>query len=336
MLEALWYVRPMVRRTMIVAAVGAGLALATTAGLASATTGVGTGLPQPRVLVEPAIGDQFVGRYVVSEIDRRAKITSGQIMIDYTETPHPYLVGNLTLSGFDSGGRQSTFIANVYPFSFTNRLLRAGVLSQGSSQRLGAVTFQIPTDPTTQSGTLTFKGGTYPIAYKRVNDDTSPTAPLPLAKLTDATPPKLEKDGLGASDKAFYGRYDLQPSDQDAGANAGFYAPVVRLASALSTGQGTPDSGSLTLFGNTVRRGRPLVPAGIVTLHQPNSTDVAYLTDFRWGGDRRTANVRGGSTDGPLVGGFVGTLKGGEVSGTLTVGKQHTDVRFKRESSKQP
>jgi hypothetical protein len=336
MLEELCYVRRMVRRTTIAAALGAGLALASTAGLASATTGVGTGLPQPRVLVEPAIGDQFVGRYVVTEVDRRAKITSGQIMIDYTETPNPYLVGNLTLSGFDTGGRQSTFIANVYPFSFRNRLLRADVLSQGSNQRLGAVTFQIPTGPDTQTGTLTFKGGTYPIAYKRLDDDTSPTAPLPLAKLIDSSPPKLEKDGLGASDKAFYGRYDLQPSDQDAGANAGFYAPVVRLAAALSSGQAIPDSGSLTLFGNTVRRGRPLVPAGIVTLHEPNSTDVAYLTDFRWGGDRRTANVRGGSTDGPLVGNFVGTITGGEVSGTLTVGKQHTDVRFKRESSKQP
>lgn len=319
------------RRTLLATALGVGLALSAV-GVAGATTGVGTGLPQPSVLVAPQIGDQFVGRFAIAQIDRRARVTSGEVSIDYTETPNPYLIGIATLYGFDSGGRQSSFVANIYPFSFTHRLLRANILSQGSNKRLGAVTFQIPTNPNTQTGTMTINGGTYAVGYRRMNDDTNPTAPLPPAKLVDAAPPKLKKVGLGASNKAEYGRYALVPSDADAGANSGLYAPVVRIASALSTGQSTPDSGSLTLFGNQAVRGRPLVPSGIATLHQPGSTSVAYLTDFRWGGAFRTASVRGGSTDGPRIGSFVGTLSGGVVAGTLTVGTTHTDVRFKRTS----
>ncbi len=319
------------RRTLLATALGAGVALAATVGIADATTGVGTGLPQPKVLVAPDIGSQFVGKFVITSIDRRARISAGEADMDYTETPHPYIIGILTTSGYDSGGRQSTFIANLYPFSFTNQLLHAGILSQGSNKRIGALSLQLPVDPDILNGRITINGGTFEVALRRIDDDTDPTAALPLAKQTNGPPPKLKKAGLGASSKAEYGRYILQPATDDAGTDSGLYAPIVRIATALSTGQTVPDSGSLTLFGNMVTRGRPLVPSGIITLHQPNSTDVDYLTDWRWGGKYRTAVVRGGSTDGPAVGSFVGTLSGGTVSGTLTVGKQITAVTFKRQ-----
>jgi hypothetical protein len=139
----------------------------------------------------------------------------------------------------------------------------------------------------------------------------------------------LRHAGIAAKPESVYGRYVLQP-DPRSGAGAGIFAPLVQLVTALEGGPALPDSGSLGLFGNQVRKGAPLVPSGIVTLHSIGSTDVAYLSNFRWEGDRRTADVYGGSTEGPVVGAFSGTLAGGVVTGTLTVEGDRTPVTFRR------
>lgn len=139
----------------------------------------------------------------------------------------------------------------------------------------------------------------------------------------------LRHAGIAARPDSVYGRYVLQPEPRS-GAGAGLFAPLVQLVTALEGKPVPPDSGSLGLFGNQVRKGKPLVPSGIVTLHSIGSTDVAYLSNFRWEGDRRTADVFGGSTEGPVVGGFTGTLKDGAVAGTLTVEGERTAVRFTR------
>lgn len=149
-----------------------------------------------------------------------------------------------------------------------------------------------------------------------------------IAVAAEAAAP-LRHAGIAAKPESVYGRYVLQPEARS-GAGAGIFAPLVQLVSALEGKPVPPDSGSLGLFGNQVRKGKPLVPSGIVTLHSIGSTDVAYLSNFRWEGDRRTADVYGGSTDGPVIGGFTATLKGGVVTGTLTVGRDRTAVTFKR------
>jgi hypothetical protein len=317
------------RRVLAVSLLGAAAAVAASSSVADATTGVGAGLPQPRVSVAPAIGDIFVGAYTIKEIDRRAGIRSGELMMDYTEIPRPHMVGNLTIYGYDSAGRQSTSSENVYPFQFKRRMLRAGILTQGSLQRIGAVTFQLPTDPNNLSGTITWRGGTYDVVYQRADDDDGPFA-IPDARQIDPAPPKLTKDGVGPDNAAAYGAYRLAPSNDDAGVNASLYAPLVRVAAALSTNEIVADDGSLRLFGLRDGPRGPAKPTGIVNLHGPGSTRVEYLTDWRWGGAWRTAVVRGGSTEGPAVGRFVAKLEGGRLIGTLTTGKQHLDLTFER------
>jgi hypothetical protein len=324
----------MVRVRWISGAVGAALALSVAVGVAGATTGP-NGTSTPKVLVPATIGNQFTGRFVVTRVDRHAKIHDGQISIDYTHTATPYLFGSVQLGSYDADGRQSTLVANLYPFAYRKGKLHAAIYIPGSKKTVGSFTFKRPANPDLQSGTVAWHGGPYAIAYQRAGVGVGAAPPAKqVSAVAAVAPPKLRKDGLGPKNAAYYGRYLLQVgAARDAAADAGPYAPVVRLASALTSRSARPDSGSLTLFGNLVKKGAPLVPAGIMTLHTPTSTDVAYLTDWKWGGNRRTAVVRGGSTDGPEVGSFVGTVSGtSRISGTLTVGKQHTAVSFKRTS----
>jgi hypothetical protein len=308
------------------------LLAAVTVDRAQGTTG-STGLPHPKEVVARAVGDKFTGRYLLTSVDKRAKIISGELMVDWTHTEKPFLLGFLLLFKYDKDGRQSSFVANAYPFSFAKGRLSAVISAQGSGDGLGRLALRLPTEPDEQSGTLALNGGTaYAVTYRRRDESASPTATLaPAEQTAGGAPVKLTHSGLGPKDAAAYGRYRLVPGDAQAGENAGVYAPVLRLASHLSGDGRAPDSGSLTLFGNVVKKGAPPVPAGIVTLHRPASTDVAYLTDFKWGGDRRSATIRGGSTDGPEVGTFAGSADGDEVNGTLVEGRRRTDVRFVRQ-----
>jgi hypothetical protein len=145
-----------------------------------------------------------------------------------------------------------------------------------------------------------------------------------------AAPAQLAHKGIAARPSSVYGRYTLQPAPTS-GAHASLYAALVQAASTAGGATPPPDSGSLLLFGNRAIRNKPLVPSAIVTLHSVGQTDVAYLTNFRYDGDRRTADVLGGSTEGPVIGGFDGTITaGGVVSGTLTSGDDRLVLRFTR------
>lgn len=157
------------------------------------------------------------------------------------------------------------------------------------------------------------------------------TAAATLAAVAPAAaaPARLAHAGIAAKPESVYGRYVLQAAAASGG-QAGMYAALVQAAGAAASGQEPPpDSGSLALFGNQVRKGKPLVPSGIITLHSVGQTDVAYLTNFRWAGDRRTADVLGGSTEGPKIGGFDATIAGGVVTGTLTTGGDRVALRFR-------
>jgi hypothetical protein len=144
-----------------------------------------------------------------------------------------------------------------------------------------------------------------------------------------AAPARLAHEGIAPRPTAVYGRYALQPA-RESGAQASLFASLVQVASTLRGQEPPPDSGSLLLFGNQAIRNKPLVPSGIVTLHSVGQTDVAYLSNFRYDGDRRTADVLGGSVDGPVIGGFDGTIADGAVSGTLTTGGHRVALRFTR------
>jgi hypothetical protein len=158
------------------------------------------------------------------------------------------------------------------------------------------------------------------------------TTALAVAPLADAGAP-LRHKGIAARPDDVYGRYTLAP-ERASGARAGLFAALVQVESTLRGEAPPPDSGSLLLFGNLAIKNKPLVPSGIITLHSVGQTDVAYLTNFRWQGDRRTADVLGGSTEGPVIGGFAGTIVDGVVTGTLTTGKERVALRFTRAAGK--
>jgi hypothetical protein len=150
-----------------------------------------------------------------------------------------------------------------------------------------------------------------------------------------AAPARLAHQGIAAKPTAVYGRYTLQPARRS-GAQASLFASLVQLAGTLQGEDPPPDYGSLLLFGNQAIKNKPLVPSGIITLHSVGQTDVAYLTNFRWEGDRRTADVLGGSTEGPRIGGLDATIVDGVVSGTLTTGDDRVALRFTRTAGKTP
>jgi hypothetical protein len=157
------------------------------------------------------------------------------------------------------------------------------------------------------------------------------TGALAVAPAADAgaATARLRHDGIAAKPTDVYGRYALAPARQS-GAQASLFASLVQLVSTLRGESPPPDYGSLLLFGNQAIKNKPLVPSGIITLHSAGETDVAYLTNFRWQGDRRTADVLGGSTEGPVIGGFAGTIADGVVTGTLTTGQDRVALRFTR------
>jgi hypothetical protein len=160
--------RPRGRRVRVVAAVVA-TALTGVAGasIAGATTGA-TGLPQPKHNVAHKIGDRFVGRFAINRISRRARIRNGEILIDYTNTSHPFMIGFLSTNGYDDAGRQSNSVANLYPFAYAKGRMRAGIRAQGSDHVLGRVTFKRPTNPNVLTGTLTLRGHTWAVSYRRI------------------------------------------------------------------------------------------------------------------------------------------------------------------------
>jgi hypothetical protein len=316
----------MARRARIGAGAAAGLVVLLAIGsLAAATTGP-TGLPQPKDVVRPAIGDRFTGRYVIATIDRRARIISGQLSIDYTSTKPPFLLGNLLLFHYDHAGRQSSFIANAYPWRYVPGELSAALSSQGAGETLGRLTFRLPTNATSQSGTIDVNGHPYAITYRRMGDDVDPDAAVAQAVQVDPPPAVPRRPGLGPRDADWYGTYTLQPASTDRGAGAGLYAPVVRLAARLDP-DGAPTAGRLRLAGGAGG------PVGRVTLLGAGGStrSVSSLTRWRWAGDRRRATVRRGGPDGSVVGSFTGTARGDEIAGVLRVGARTTAVRFRRD-----
>jgi len=306
---------------------------AAAAGTVQATTGVSTGLPEPDVQVRPTDGEPFEGRYVLSEIPRASKITAGQVVIQYTETADPYLVGFAEFDSFDSEGRRSLWTANLYPFSYEGGRLAADVLSQGSNTRLGRFVVRDKVSDHRLEGRLTVGTKTYDVAYREVDEDTNYAGKLPKAKLTGgglARP--LAKTGWGKQ-ASFLGRYQQVEDPAAPSAGAGPFAPLVRVARALSGEVAQPLSASLTMFSYQAQPRDDPAPAGILKVHDPDSTDLVYLTDLRSEGQERTAKVRGGNFNGPELGTFEGTATGDRLTGTLALKTGETALELERFSS---
>jgi hypothetical protein len=213
-----------VRRQTVIAAATAAV-LAAGAAVAQATTGPTDNLPKPDVHVPTRVSGPYLGHWVIDQVDKDARIDSGQIALDYTLPPGRYLIGNITLRYYDKDGRPSSFLANLYPFAETkDGGVQANILSQGSLAKLGAVTFEKP-DHDAMTGTITLHGDTYRVVY----------AAKSLADVADAAPPPKARP-LGAKGKPVQDptRAKTDDTPRNPGAAAAMYAPAVRLAYQLT------------------------------------------------------------------------------------------------------
>jgi hypothetical protein len=81
-----------------------------------------------------------------------------------------------------------------------------------------------------------------------------------------------------------------------------------------------PTSGELTMFMREVKKGKPLVPSGILDIRASGSDDLLYLTYLSAKGSTLAAKVNGGAFVGPVIGSFSGKRTGaGRITGTTTV-----------------
>jgi hypothetical protein len=132
-------------------------------------------------------------------------------------------------------------------------------------------------------------------------------------------PPKGWVAGWIVPNAKFVGRYRLTASR--------IVNPGVR---------GSKTTGELTLFLQTTYAGSPPVPAGIISLHTADTTDVLYLTELDHTGTTLESLVHGGSFVAPATGRFVvSKLAGGEIRGTLTGTRlAKRELTFKRFSKR--
>ena len=202
---------------------------------AQATTGNADGLPEPKVLVNPAIGDAYVGRFYLSRIERRAGLVSAVLDIDYTESvEHEFMVGDGEFYQYDKRGELTSWTASLYPFEYRDGQMTCNLLVPGTTtQVLGRLVLDRPSDLDTQAhanqekinGKLTVGSTTYSASFRQVEDDLPAPTVLPRAVQVGAAAAVSPEAPAAVSQEA---------SGSTSGAGAGVYASVVAAIEALS------------------------------------------------------------------------------------------------------
>jgi hypothetical protein len=193
---------------------------------AQATTGNADGLPEPKILVNPSIGDYYIGRFYLSRIERSAGIVSAVLDVDYSESvEHEFMVGDGQFYQYNAQGKLTSWTASLYPYVYKNGLMSCNLLVPGTTtQVLGKLVLNKPSNPDTPShpnqeiisGKLTIGSKTYAATFRQAEDDNPTPAVLPKAVQTASA--KTASFSSGASTAT----------------GSGVYASVVELASALS------------------------------------------------------------------------------------------------------
>ena len=195
---------------------------------AHATTGNADGLPEPKILVNPAIGDFYIGRFYLSRIERSAGLVSAVLDVDYTESvQHEFMVGDGEFYQYNAQGKLTSWTASLYPYVYKNGLLSCNLLVPGTTtQVLGKLVLNKPSDLDTPAhpnqeiinGKLTIGSKTYAATFRQAEDD-NPT-PTVLPKAVQTASARTKTASFSAGDSTATG--------------SGVYASVVHFASALS------------------------------------------------------------------------------------------------------
>lgn len=213
----------------VIAALAASIALALALSPAQATTGNADGLPEPKILVNPSIGDFYIGRFYLTKVERSSGVQSAVLDIDYTESvEHEFIVGDGQFYQYDAQGKLTSWTASLYPFVYKNGLMYCNLLVPGSvSQVIGKLVFEKPHPLDTAShpnqetvdAKLTIGAQTYNATFKQAEDDTPAPAVLPKAQQT-------------GSASATTGQVPVAESGTSVG---GVYSSVVHYAETLSS-----------------------------------------------------------------------------------------------------
>jgi hypothetical protein len=71
-----------------------------------------------------------------------------------------------------------------------------------------------------------------------------------------------------------------------------------------------PKGGELTMFMREVKKGKPLVPSGILDIQSASGDELVYLTYLTSSGTSLHAKINGGAFVGPVIGSFDGKSTG--------------------------
>ena len=315
------------RRRPLVAALALAAVLAFS-GIAGATTGSINGYPQPKVYVPFGKAVPFEGRFELTEVGRGANLRSGEVKIEFPETSSPkFLAGAAAFYEYNSLGQTETALFALYPFRSTKRGVSALVRNQGLNGHLGETlkvgTLELfePTDPETLKGELEFHGGTYQVAFKRLEDDSALAARLQPAKQITEHDAEPIPGGWGPDQSEWEGSYELTNAAPDPTEEAGVLAPVIGVAQGLGTIGTTLSEGSMEVVGGDN-------PTATVNLNTGQTKRSYFLSSFAYRGNLRVAKVHEGSPTGRILGNFEARRRGDSLSGTLEAGDSRYQVDF--------
>lgn len=173
------------------------------------------------------------------------------------------------------------------------------------------------------------------------------TLALGVGSLALPAPASIAATGGSSSgwgtEASYIGRYHLNvlPLSERAtsvpatSSHAAIFSGVVGACERLTATATHPTGGELTMFMREVKKGKPLVPSGILNLKAQAGNELVYLTYLSASGTKLHAKINGGAFVGPVVGSFEGTKTGpNTISGTAIVESVGTvEATFTRFSS---
>ena len=103
-------------------------------------------------------------------------------------------------------------------------------------------------------------------------------------------------------------------------AHAAIFDAIANSCQRLAAAGGTrPTSGELTMFMREVKKGKPLVPSGVLAMKAPAGNELLYLTYLSNKGGTLAAKINGGAFVGPVIGSFTGHRTGPDtILGTVS------------------
>ena len=272
-------------RATVVAAVAALASLGLGAASALATTGPTTIKRPPRYLIARSIIDTYLGRYRTGHQAPKSRVIVSDLLV--TRDARGYAEGGIAIFAYDARGSEQQVLLALYDFHEVAGDVVASMVGPTGSPVYGHITFHHV--GRSRSVTVLIRPTTYVGPGQVVFRYLGPPSG------TAATKGRLVAHSQGVAWHAGWG------------APAGFVGRYHLLPKRSPTGVGRVTGGELTLFLRQVKKGKPLVPSGILHLQSRTASIVVYLTRLKEAGAQRMALVNGGAFVGPVIGTLRGT-----------------------------